>query len=133
MPKGKNVLLAIRDIFVNEKVYQLKTLLTEGWVKINSSKCGLVGPKTYLEKQGEQTLKSKQKGFDLLYFFKEDSYYIFNSQLDHNKSIRKYQITKAINKIMGLVSKNLTDQPNLKNHSFRISFIIYYSVMERHK
>ncbi len=54
---------------------------------------------------------------------KEDKSYIFTSQLDHNKHIRREQITKDINKIMALVSKNLPDQPNLKSYSFRTSFI----------
>lgn len=120
-------LLAITGIRVNEllslKVYQLKTLLAEGWIKIDRSKRGPTSHKAYLSKQGKQILKDRQKDFDLLYLFKEDSSYIFSSQLDHNKHIRREQITKDINKIMGLVSKNLPDQPNLKSHSFRTSFI----------
>jgi len=120
-------LLAITGIRVNEllllKVHQLKTLLAEGWIKIDRSKRGPASHKAYLSKQGKQILKSRQKDFDLLYLFKEDKSYIFTSQLDHNKHIRREQITKDINKIMALVSKNLPDQPNLKSHSFRTSFI----------
>lgn len=120
-------LLAITGIRVNEllplKVSQLKTLLAENWIEIDRSKRGPVSHKTYLSKQGKQILKSRQKDFDLLYLFKEDKSYIFSSQLDHNKPIRREQITKDINKIMALVSKNLPDQPNLKSHSFRTSFI----------
>jgi integrase len=119
--------LAITGIRVNEllplKVHQLKTLLVEGWIKIDRSKGGPSSHKAYLSKQGKQILKSRQKDFDLLYLFKEDKSYIFTSQLDHNKHIRREQITKDINKIMALVSKNLPDQPNLKSHSFRTSFI----------
>ena len=48
---------------------------------------------------------------------------IFTSQLDHNKPLRRERITKDINKFMGLVSKKLPDQPNLKSHSFWTSFI----------
>lgn len=120
-------LLAITGIRVNEllplKVYQLKTLLTESWIKINCSKQGPSNYKAYLSKQGKQILKDRQKDFDLLYRLKEDRSYIFSSQLDHNKHIRREQITKDINKIMKLVSENLTDQPNLKNHSFQTGFI----------
>ena len=120
-------LLAITGIRVNEllplKVHQLKTLLTEGWIAIDRSKRGPASHKAYLSKQGKQILKSRQKDFDLLYIFKEDKSYIFTSQLDHNKHIRREQITKDINKIMELVSKNIPDQPNLKSHSFRTSFI----------
>ena len=120
-------LLAITGIRVNEllplKVSQLKTLLAENWIKIDRSKRGPVSHKAYLSKQGKQILKSRQKDFDLFYLFKEDKSYIFSSQLDHNKQIRREQITKDINKIMALVSKNLPDQPNLKSHSFRTSFI----------
>ena len=120
-------LLAITGIRVNEllplKVYQLKTLLTESWIKINCSKQGPSNYKAYLSKQGKQILKDRQKDFDLLYRLKEDRSYIFSSQLDHNKHIRREQITKDINKIMKLVSENRTDQPNLKSHSFRTGFI----------
>lgn len=120
-------LLAITGIRVNEllplKVHQLKTLLTEGWISIDRSKRGPASYKAYLSKQGKQILKYRQKDFDLLYLFKEEKSYIFTSQLDHNKHIRREQITKDINKIMGLVSKNLPDKPNLKSHSFRTSFI----------
>jgi integrase len=120
-------LLTITGIRVNEllplKVHQLKTLLTEGWIAIDRSKRGPASHKAYLSKQGKQILKSRKKDFDLLYLLKEDKSYIFTSQLDHNKHIRREQITKDINKIMALVSKNLPDQPNLKSHSFRTSFI----------
>ncbi len=120
-------LLTITGIRVNEllplKVHQLKTLLTEGWIAIDRSKRGPASYKAYLSKQGKQILKSRKKDFDLLYLLKEDKSYIFTSQLDHNKHIRREQITKDINKIMALVSKNLPDQPNLKSHSFRTSFI----------
>ena len=120
-------LLAITGIRVNEllplKVDQLKTLLAEGWIAIDRSKRGPASHKAYLSKQGKQILKSRQKDFDLLFLFKDDSCYIFTSQLDHTKPIRREQITKDINKIMVLVSKNLPDQPNLKSHSFRTGFI----------
>ena len=120
-------LLTITGIRVNEllplKVHQLKTLLTEGWIAIDRSKRGPASHKAYLSKQGKQILKSRKKDFDLLYLLKENKSYIFTSQLDHNKHIRREQITKDINKIMALVSKNLPDQPNLKSHSFRTSFI----------
>lgn len=120
-------LLRITGIRVNEllplRVHQLKTLLAEGWVKIDRSKRGPASHKAYLSKQGKQILKSRQKDFNLLYLFKDDNSYIFSSQLDHNQHIRREQITKDINKIMALVSKNLPDQPNLKSHSFRTGFI----------
>ncbi len=101
------------------KVYQVKTLLEKGWIKIYCSKRGSAGHKAYLSNQGKHILKSRQKDFDLLFFLKETSY-IFSSQLDHNKPIRREQITKDVNKIMALVSKNLPDQLNL---NLRITYI----------
>ena len=120
-------LLAITGIRVNEllplKVHQLKTLLTKGWIAIDRLKRGPASYKAYLSDQGKQMLKSRQKDFDLLYLLKEEKSYIFTAQLDHNKHIRREQITKDINKIMALVSQNLPNQPNLKSHSFRTGFI----------
>ena len=120
-------LLAITGVRVNEllplKVHQLKTLLTKSWIKIDRSKRGPMKYKAYLSREGKHILKSRKKDFDLLYLFKEDNSYIFSSQLDHSKPIRREQITKDINRIMSLVSKNLSGQPNLKSHSFRSGFI----------
>ena len=120
-------LLAITGVRVNEllplKVHQLKTLLTKSWIKIDRSKRGPTKHKAYLSREGKHILKSRKKDFDLLYLFKEDNSYIFSSQLDHSKPIRREQITKDINRIMSLVSKNLSGQPNLKSHSFRSGFI----------
>lgn len=123
-------LLTITGIRVNEllplKVHQLKTLLAEGWIAIDRSKRGPASHKAYLSNQGKQILKFRKKDFDLLYFLKEDNSYIFTSQLDHNKPIRREQITKDVNKIMALVSKNLPDQPNLKSYSFCIADITQF-------
>lgn len=118
-------LLTITGINVSQllplKVHQVKTLLEEGWIKIYCSKRRSASHKAYLSNQGKHLLKSRQKDFDLLFFLKKETSYIFSSQLDHNKPIRREQITKDVNKIMALVSKNLPDQPNLKSYSFCIS------------
>ena len=105
------------------KVCQIKTLLAEGWIEINCFKRGRASHNVYLSKQGKQILKSRRKDLYLLYLSKDDNSYIFTSQFNHNKPIRREQITKDINKIMALVSKNLSDQPNLTSHSFRTGFI----------
>jgi len=86
-------LLDITGVRVNEllplKVHQLKTLLTKSWIKIDRSKRGPTKHKAYLSREGKRILKSRKKDFELLYLFKEDNSYIFNSQLDQSKSIRR--------------------------------------------
>ena len=81
-------LLTVTGIRVNEllplRVYQLKTILAEGWIKIDRSKRGPASHKAYLSKQGKHLLKSRQKDFDLLYLFKDENSFIFSSQLDHS-------------------------------------------------
>ena len=65
-------LLTITGISISKllslKVYQVKTLLEKGWIKIYCSKRGSAGHKAYLSNQGKHILKSRQKDFDLLFF-----------------------------------------------------------------
>ncbi|MFK8006974.1 MAG: tyrosine-type recombinase/integrase [Saprospiraceae bacterium] len=54
---------------------------------------------------------------------KEFDAYLFTSESDHFKKLRREAITRDVNKVMQLVSKQLPDQPNVTSHSFRIGYI----------
>ena len=43
--------------------------------------------------------------------------------VNHYKKLRREAITKDVNKVMRVVSKQLTGQPNVTSHSFRIGYI----------
>ena len=46
--------------------------------------------------------------------------YLFTSESDHFKKLRRELVTRDVNKVMQLVSKQLPGQPNVTSHSFRI-------------
>jgi len=54
---------------------------------------------------------------------KELDAYRFTSESDHFKKLRREGITWDVNKVMQLVSMQLTGQPNVTIHSFRIGYI----------
>ena len=54
---------------------------------------------------------------------KELDAYLFTSESDHFKKLRREAITRDVNKVMRLVSKQLPGQPNVTSHSFRIGYI----------
>ena len=54
---------------------------------------------------------------------KELDAYLFTSESDHFKRLRREAITRDVNKVMRLVSKQLPGQPNITSHSFRIGYI----------
>ena len=54
---------------------------------------------------------------------KEPDSYLFTSESDYSKPIRREVITKDVNKVMRQVSDQLTDKPNITSHSFRIGYI----------
>ena len=51
---------------------------------------------------------------------KELDAYLFTSESDPFKKLRREAITRDVNKVMRLVSKKLPGQPNITSHSFRI-------------
>lgn len=54
---------------------------------------------------------------------KELDAYLFTSESDHFKKLRREAIAQDVNKVMQLVSKQLPGQPNVTSHSFRIGYI----------
>ena len=54
---------------------------------------------------------------------KKPESFLFTSESNHSKSIRREIITKDVNKLMRQVSKQLNDKPNITSYSFRIGYI----------
>ena len=54
---------------------------------------------------------------------KTENSYIFTSESNHSKPIRRETLTNDVNKIMRTVSTQLSGQPNIISHSFRIGYI----------
>jgi site-specific recombinase XerD len=54
---------------------------------------------------------------------KELDAYLFASESNHFKKLRRESITRNVNKVMRLVSKQLPGQPKITRHSFRIGYI----------
>jgi len=120
-------ILAVTGIRINEllplKVNQLETLIEENWIAIDRSKRGPSNHKAFLNKEGKKIIKDRQKDFQLIFLMKEPDVYIFTSESDYSKPIRRELITKNVNKHMRQVSNQLPGKPNITSHSFRIGYI----------
>ena len=120
-------ILAVTGIRINEllplKVHQLQTLIEENWIAIDRSKRGPSNHKAFLTKEGKKIIQDRKKDFQLIFLMKELDAYLFTSESDHFKKLRREAITRDVNKVMRLVSKQLPGQPNVTSHSFRIDYI----------
>src|SRR6056300_1017280 len=120
-------LLAVTGIRINEllniKVSDITTLIQEDWIAIDRSKRGPSNHKAFLTKEGKKIIQDRKKDFELIFLMKELDAYLFTSESDHFKKLRREAITRDVNKVMQLVSKQLPGQPNVTSHSFRIGYI----------
>ena len=120
-------LLAVTGIRINEllniKVFQLETLTQESWIAIDRSKRGPSNHKAFLNKEGKKIIKDRKKDFQLIFLIKEPDAYVFTSEANHYQKLGREAITKDVNKVMRVVSKQLLGQPNVTSHSFRIGYI----------
>jgi integrase len=108
---------------LNIKVSDLITLIQEDWIAIDRSKRGPSNHKAFFTKEGKKIIQDRKKDFELIFLMKELNAYLFTSESDHFKKLRREAITQDVNKVMRLVSKQLPGQPNVTSHSFRIGYI----------
>ena len=120
-------LLTITGIRINEllplKVYQLQTLVEEGWIAIDRSKRGPTNHKAFLTKEGKKLVKDRQKDFQFIFLMKELDSYVFTNESNHSKTLTRETITKAVNLVTRTVSEEISSKPNITSHSFRIGYI----------
>jgi site-specific recombinase XerD len=120
-------LLTITGIRINEllplKVYQLQTLIEEGWIAIDRSKRGPSNHKAFLTKEGKKLVKDCQKDFQFIFLMKEPDSYVFTNESNHYKVLTRETITKAVNLVTREVSEETFSKPNITSHSFRIGYI----------
>jgi site-specific recombinase XerD len=120
-------LLTITGIRINEllplKVYQLQTLVEEGWIAIDRSKRGPANHKAFLTKEGKKLVKDRQKDFQFIFLMKELDSYVFTNESNHSKTLTRETITKAVNQVTRTVSEEISSKPNITSHSFRIGYI----------
>ena len=120
-------LLTITGIRINEllplKVYQLQTLVEEGWIAIDRSKRGPANHKAFLTKEGKKLVKERQKDFQFIFLMKEPDSYVFTNESNHSKVLTRETIIKAVNLVTRRVSEEIFSKPNITSHSFRIGYI----------
>ena len=120
-------LLTITGIRINEllplKVYQLQTLVEEGWIAIDRSKRGPANHKAFLTKEGKKLVKDRQKYFQFIFLMKKPDSYVFTNESNHSKILTRETITKAVNLVTRTVSEEILSKPNITSHSFRIGYI----------
>ena len=120
-------LLTVTGIRISEllplKVGQLETLLKEGWISINRLKKGPANYKAFLTKEGKKLVKARKRDFKFLFLMKNKDSYVFTSDRNLDKMLRRETITMGVNRVMHAVSKSLPSKPNITSHSFRIGYI----------
>jgi site-specific recombinase XerD len=119
--------LTVSGIRINEllslKVFQLKTLLEEGWISIDRLKRGPATHKAFLTSEERKIVKARKRDFELLFLMKDEDSYIFTSDRKPNQKLGRQQITMDVNRVMHSVSNLLPSKPNITSYSFRIGYI----------
>ena len=120
-------LLTVSGIRISEllslKVFQLKTLLGEGWISIDRLKRGPANHKAFLTSEGRKIVKARKRDFEFLFLMKDKDSYVFTSDRKPNQMLQRQTITMDVNKVMHSVSDLLPSKPNITSHSFRIGYI----------
>ena len=68
-------------------------------------------------------MDDRRQYFEIIFTMKKLDGYVFTSEKNYYKPLRRDTVTKEINFVLRNMSKNLTDKPNLTIHSFRIGLI----------
>lgn len=110
--------LSITDL-LQLKVKQLEALLTSDGIVVPRP----IFRKTYLTEEGKKILEARKKDFEFLFAMKKKDSYVFTSDRNAHKSIRRETMTINLNKVMQSVSKNLPEKTKISTHSFRIGYI----------
>lgn len=120
-------LLTVTGIRISEllplRVYQLETLLNEGWIAVDRLKKGPANHKAFLTSEGKKIIKARKRDFEFLFLIKDKDSYIFTSDRKPYQMLRRETITMDVNKVMRSVANGIESKPNITSHSFRIGYI----------
>lgn len=105
------------------KVRQLQTLRDSYWIVIDRSKRGPTNHKAFLTCEGRKLIDERKKDFEFFFLMKNPHSYIFTSESNYHQMLSRETITRDVNRVMHSVSENLSDQPNITSHSFRVGYI----------
>ena len=120
-------LLTVTGIRIGEllslKVWQLETLVEEGWISIDRLKRGPANHKAFLTSEGKKIVKARKRDLEFLFLMKNKDSYVFSSDRKPTQMLQRQTITMDVNKVMHSVSNLLPSKPNITSHSFRIGYI----------
>lgn len=106
-------LLTLTGLKLNEirflKVYQIESLRNNGFVSFESLNQQKHTTTIYLTEEGKQLLKDTEKDFNYLFFIRNFDSYIFTSESNYDQPISREIITKELNKILKIASKNFAN------------------------
>lgn len=121
------LLLTVTGIRVSElrelKTGQLDTLLDEGWIAVSRLKRGPGSHKAFLTQQGRSLVFARRADFQSISLMKNKDSYIFTSDKNRDRVLRRETLTNNVNAITRLVSEQLPNKPNISSHSFRVGYI----------
>ena len=105
------LILTITGIRINEllplKMEQLITLIRSSWISISRSKRGPSSHKAYLTPLGKKLVDKRQQDFEILFSMKKLDNYIFTSEKNHSKPLRRDTLTKEVNSVLQNLDKIL--------------------------
>ena len=99
------------------------TFIKSYWISINRLKRRPFNHKAYLTPLGKTLVKDRTRDFEIIFTMKESDSYVFTSDKNHYKPLRRDTLTKEINLTLRKLAESLPHNPNLSSHSFRIGFI----------
>jgi site-specific recombinase XerD len=102
---------------------ELIPLINSNWISINRSKRGPSSHKAYLTTLGKKLVDDRKEDFKILFAIKKLEGYVFSSEKNQYKALRRNTLTKEINSVLRKFGERLENKPNLTSHSFRIGFI----------
>ena len=82
------------------------TLFKSNWISINRSKRGPSSHKAYLTGIGENLMANRHQDFEIIFAMKKLDDYVFTSEKNHCKPLRRDTLTKEINIVLRNLSKN---------------------------
>ena len=102
---------------------KVEQLVKSNWISINRSKRGPSSHKAYLTALGTKLMDDRRQDFGIIFTMKKLDGYVFTSEKNQYKPLRRDTLTKEINLVLRNLSEILPDKPNLTTDSFRIGFI----------
>ena len=119
-------LLCITGVRISEllplTVSQIENLFEKSWIAIDRRKRGPSSHKAFLTPKGTKIIKKRARDFEIVLYGKNKDSYVFTAQYSDNP-LNRVSFSRIINEFLKESTQKLSNQPNIRSHSFRGGFI----------